>query len=265
MRYSKRMLTMLITVTLLTAALVGCGSDDSNENAAPTETMPAPDAVLEESVEQIQAAESLELEMDVQGSPVTLDVVGLELPAEYPLLFKYARGIFQAPDRINANIQFSLGNFSTTADLIAVDRDHYFRGDLLTANRWINDELIPGFSPAELMSPEIGIPHALASVTGLTIQERTRMRGLDVFHLSGSIQASAVHSLTFGLIKNQDGDLAIEIYVSANDYRIAQIRLTEPPPNAGDEPTTWDISILNYNQSVEISTPAADNTPANAD
>lgn len=259
MRYSKRLLSLLISAALLVTILVACGDNDDNAGtSSQTETLPPPDTVLREGVEQIQEADSIELEMDVQGSPVQLDVVGLDLPDEYPLLFKYARGIFQAPDRINANIQFSLGNFSTTADLIAVDREHYFRGDLLTANRWINDELIPGFSPAELMSPEIGIPHALASITGLTMQERTRLRGLDVFRLSGSIQASAVHSLTFGLIRNREGDLAIEVYVSANDHRIAQIRLVEPPPSTEAEPTTWDISILNYNQSVSISPPATE-------
>ncbi len=257
MHYAKRLLALFITTALLGFALTGCG--DTNSNDIATETLPNADAMLEEGVEQMQRAQSIELEMDVTGAPVEMDVVGLELPDDHPLLFKHARGIFQAPDRINASIQFSLGNISTTADLIALDRDHYFRSDLLTANRWINAELIPGFSPAELMSPEIGIPHALTSITGLTMHGRTRLRDLEVFHLSGSIQASAVHTLTFGLVQSRDGELAIEVYISANDFRVAQITLIEPPPNAEGEPTTWDISILDYNQSVSITAPSINN------
>ncbi len=256
----KRLLNMLIITALLALTAIGCGSsdDDSNTDNA---NLPEAESLLQDSVNQITAAESIEVEMDVSGYPVPVKFDGLTLPSETPLHFKYARGIFQAPDRMNASIQFSLGNFSTTADLIALDRDHYFRGDLLTANRWINDELIQGFSPAALLSQEMGIPFALASITGLQMLGRTRMQGIDMFHLSGTIQANAVHSLTFGLMRSKDGELKIEVYISANDYRVAQIMLTEPPPttDAQDETTTWEISILNYNQAVNITAPSMNN------
>lgn len=260
MRLSKRLLTLLSATALFASILAGCGGQDDDANGnAQTETLPAPQPLLERSVEQITEAESIELEMDVTGYPVKIDVVDLELPEELPLYFKYARGTYQAPDRIHANIQFSLGNFSTTADLIALNQDHYFRGDLLTANRWINAELIPGFSPAALLSPEIGIPFALASITGLQIIERTRLRGIDVFHLTGSIQASAVHTLTLGMIRSKDGELSIEVYISANDNRVAQIKLLDPaPPNDSEEPTTWYVNILDYNQEVSIDAPTMD-------
>lgn len=257
MRHSKRLLALLSAIGLFVSALAGCGGQDNDTNGnAQTETLPAPRPLLDRSVEQITEAESIELEMDVTGYPVEIEVVNLELPDELPLYFRYARGIYQAPDRINANIQFSLGNFSTTADLIALNQDHYFRGDLLTANRWINAELIPGFSPAALLSPEIGIPFALASITGLQIIERTRLRGIDVFHLTGSIQASAVHTLTFGMIRSKNGELSIEVYISANDSRVAQIKLIDPAPvDESEEPTTWYVNILDYNQDVSIDAP----------
>lgn len=257
MCFSKHLLTLLSASALFASVLVGCGGqgDDANGNAQ-TETLPAPQLLLERGVEQITDAESIELEMDVTGYPVEIEAVNLDLPEALPLYFKYARGTYQAPDRIHANIQFSLGNFSTTADLIALNQDHYFRGDLLTANRWINAELIPGFSPAALLSPEIGIPFALASITGLQIIERTRLRGIDVFHLTGSIQASAVHSLTFGMIRSKDGELSIEVYISANDNRVAQIKLIDPAPTSvSEEPTTWFVNILDYNQEVSIDAP----------
>lgn len=257
MRDIKRLLNMLMIMALLALTMIGCSSGD-DDTTTDDANLPEAGPLLEDSVEQITEAESIEVEMDVRGYPVEVEVDGLDLPPELPLHFKYARGIFQAPDRMNASIQFSLGNFSTTADLIALDRDHYFRGDLLTANRWINDELIQGFSPAALLSQEMGIPFALASITGLEMLGRTRLHGIDMFRLGGTIQASAVHSLTFGLIRSRDGELTIEVYISTNDYRVAQIRLIEPPPTADaqNDATTWEISILNYNQAVEITAPS---------
>lgn len=259
MRTVKNLLNMLIIITMLAVGTAGCGSDDQNDNAddAQSEDLPEPLLLLEESVEKLQEAESIEIEMDVEGYPVEVEVENLELPENMPILFKYARGIFQSPDRMQANIQFSLGDFSTTADLIALSSDHYFRGDLLTANRWINAELIPGFSPAALMSAEIGIPFALASITGLQMLDRTRLRGNDVFHLAGMIDADDVHTLTLGLIRSSSGQLGIEVYISAFDYRVAKITLVDPPPADVDEAeaTTWEINILNYDQAVTITAP----------
>lgn len=261
MRLSRRLFVMLSAIALLVSVLTGCdGQDDDTTDGAQPETLPAPKPLLDKSVEQIEEAESIELEMDVSGYPVEIEVVNLEMPEELPIYFNYARGVYEAPDRISASIQFSLGDFSTTAELIALNQDHYFRGDLLTANRWINAELIPGFSPSALLSPERGIPFALVSITGLQIIERTKLRGIDVFHLTGSIQASAVHTLTLGMIRSKDGELAIEVYIATNDNRVAQIKLIDPPPDdLNEEPTTWHVNILDYNQDVSISAPDMEN------
>lgn len=259
----RKPIAAVLTMALLVLGMAaGCG--DSSPETSPTLT-PTLDArvVLEESAQQLMTAESIELEMNVSGHPVEIKGVNLDLPAGFMLLFKYARGIFQAPDRMNANIEFGVGNLSTTADLIALDRDQYFRSDILTANRWISGEVIEGFSPAALLSDETGIPNALRSIDSPEIVGTQRLKGLDVFELRGTIQASAVHSLTFGLVRTRDGTIQVQVYVDIQNWRLAQITLTEPPPAnaAEDEPTIWDISILNYNQSVSITAPTIGSTP----
>ncbi|RPI94635.1 MAG: hypothetical protein EHM39_12170, partial [Chloroflexi bacterium] len=152
---------MIISVILIIVAalwLAGCGGDDEKT----PEELPAPRPLLEESAEQIQDASSLEVEMDVEGYPVELSVDRLDtVPVDVPLEFKYAKGVFQAPDRLEATFQVSLGVVSTTADLVALGREHYLRGDMLTANQWINTEVIRGFSPASLLARPGGIAYAL--------------------------------------------------------------------------------------------------------
>lgn len=237
--------------------IAGCNGDNGNDNDA--DDLPPVGSLLDESAGYIRDASSFELEIDVNGYPVELTVGALNLPVDVPLQFKYARGVFQAPDRIEANVQFSLGEISTTADLIAIDHDHYLRGDI-TSNRWIQEELIKGFTPQSLISDSGGIPDALVSIGSGQMVGRIDLDGLDVFHIHGTIEANAVNALTFGLIRTREGLLAIDVYVLVDDHRVAQIVLVEPPPaaNSEDEPTTWLINLMEYDNDVSIAAPAMD-------
>jgi hypothetical protein len=251
MRYLRRMIVWMICAALL---LAGCKGNDNK----PTSELPAARPLLDESANQIQNASSLDVELNVEGYPVELGTTTLDtMPADSPVYFKYAKGVFEAPDRLEATIEFSVGVLNTTATLIALDRDHYLRSDLLTANHWINAEIIPGFSPASLMAQPGGIASALESVNNLEMIGQEDMDGLEVFHLRGTVQASAFYSLTFGLIRTQTGEIEIEVYISVNDRRVALIKLVEPPPadvqDSGN--TTWAINFLDYNRDVTITPP----------
>ncbi len=247
-------LYVLSTFAVLATLLVGCGGNSSADD-----TLPEPYTLLQKSVAQLEQVSSLELEIDTSGYPVTLDLE-LDLPEDIPLFFYYAHGVFQAPNRLSATIQFGLGAVTTMAEMIILGHDHYFRGDLLTANRWLNAELIPGFSPDLLFSDEIGIPHALRAITRLEMVGRQRLRGREVYYLRGAVQASAIYALTFGLMRTTEGELKIEVYIGTKDWRVAQLTLVEPPPADAntDEPTIWKISFLNYNAEVNITAPSLD-------
>jgi hypothetical protein len=252
MRYVGRMIVWMICAALLIASCKG-------NNNKPITELPAAQPLLDESANQIQNASSLDVEIDVEGYPVELGTTTLDaVPTDVPLYFKYAKGVFQAPDRLEATIEFSVGVVSTTATLIAIDHDHYLRSDLLTANHWINAEIIPGFSPASLTARPGGIASALESINNLEMVGQEDMDGLEVFHLRGTVQASAFYSLTFGLIRTQTGEINIEVYITVSDHRVAVIKLYEPPPAdvTNSEDTTWAINILDYNRDVTITPPS---------
>ncbi len=250
---------MRICALMLAAVLVisGCGGDKKQS----PETLPEPTALLEKGAAQIQEATSFSYELDVDGYPVSIQLSGPSLPIDAPLAFKYAKGVFEAPDRLYASIQFSVGDFSTTAELIALDHNHYFRGELLTGNQWINQELIQGFTPASFKAQPGGIASALETIDQIEMVGKEDLDGIDAFHLRGTITAQAVYSLTFGLIRTTEGQLTIEVYIQVSDERVIQITITEPAPSdAGDDqaPTLWKFSFADYNQDVTISAPATD-------
>jgi hypothetical protein len=83
------------------------------------------------------------------------------------------------------------------------------------------------------------------------------VEGLNVFRLRGTVEASAVHALTFGLIRSKHGLLKIEVYIEVGERRVAMIKLLDPPPADVEdaEDTTWMINILDYNRDVSITPP----------
>lgn len=243
-----------LLVLLAVMALSACGMGD-DKTPEPT---PDPQALLADSVSQLQNASSFKYEIDVSGYQVNVPIEGLDLPDDVDVSFKYARGEFKVPDRLSARIQFRLGVLSTTADLIMVNDEQYFRGELLTGNRWLQAELIPGFSPALLMAQPGGIAHTLSTLTDLILVGRQDVNGLSAYRLRGRVDAGRIFSLTLGLSRATSGLLDIEVYVGMRDRRVVRVALIEPPPDwaADAEPTTWLINLSDYNAPVNIEAPS---------
>jgi hypothetical protein len=244
----------LLILLTLSLAIAACGGDD------PAPPPPEPQALLAEGISQLQAATSFRYEIDVSGYPIAVSIEGVELPEELPISFKHASGTLQVPDRLSARIQLRMGVLSMTADLVALHDQQFFRGQLLTGNRWLQATFIPGFVPSLLLANPGGIPHTLSTISDLTLVGRQDLNGLSAYHLSGQIEAEHVFSLTLGLSRTKTGPLAIDVFVQPADRRVARIVLVEPPPEwaADAEPTRWQISLSDYSAPVNITAPTTD-------
>lgn len=249
MRYLRFVVLLGLCATL---ALAGCG--DGKDEA---EALPEARPLLEEAVTKIQEADSFQLEISVSGYPVQIDVGNFELPEDFPLVFQYAEGGFVAPDQLEASVQVTLGDLGTTVQMIALGRDQYMQSDLLTQDRWIKQEIIPGFTPASLMAADGGITDALSSINNLAMVGREDLDGLDVYHISGTVEASEVYSITFGLIGTTAGELQVDVYILDDDHYVDRLVLHEPlPADVEDQdPTKWTIMLHSYNEPVTISVP----------
>ncbi len=243
----------MISVALV---LAGCNGDKKPE--------PLPEArpLLEEVAAKIQDAQSFQLEISVSGYPVVIETTDFKLPADFPLLFRYAKGVFVAPDRLHADVEVSLGDLTATAELIAIDRDQYLRSDLLTQNRWLKAEIIAGFSPVSLMAPDGGIAYALHSITDVKMVGEKDVDGVNMYLLTGTIKASDVNAVTFGLIGTTEGTIAVDVYIVKEDRLVDKLVLHEPLPAGveNQEPTTWTIRIMDYNKPAEVAAPELEPT-----
>jgi hypothetical protein len=243
----------MISVALV---LAGCNGDKKPE--------PLPEAgpLLEEVAGKIQNAQTFKLEISVSGYPVTIGTTDFELPADLPLWFRYAKGVFVAPDRLHADVEVSLGDLATTAELIAIDRDQYLRSDLLTQDRWLEVEIIRDFSPASLMAPNGGIAYALHSITDAKMVGEKDVDGVNMYLLTGLIKASDVNAVTFGLIGTTEGTIAVDVYILKEGHLVDKLVLHEPLPAGVEdqEPTTWTIGIMDYNESAAVEAPEVGST-----
>jgi len=247
MRYMK---WIVVWCVLLTLILTACGDEDESPDK-----MPEARSLLSEAAGKVQNAQYFKLEIRVSGYPVPISAGGLQLPAEM-MTFQNAQGAYAAPDKLSASAQFNVNDAGLGANIVAVGEEQYIQIDLLGSN-WFKQAIIPGFSPAQLMAPESGIAAALKSITNVKMIGKEDLDGLDVYHLTGKIQASNVNSLTFGLIPTQNGLLDIDVYISVEDHEIEMFTLHEPLPDGVEDqaPTTWTISIFDYNEPVDIQAP----------
>lgn len=252
MRHFLKQITWLVLAAVLAA---GCNSDGSGKNE---DDQPEALPLLTEATETLQNASTFEMEIDVSGYPVAINISGIELPEDTALTFQYAKGVFVAPNRLKADIQFSLGALGTTAELIAIDQDQYLQLELLPAGGWMQGALIEGFTPNSLLDENTGIPHALTTITSLELVGEKDLDGIDTYHLRGTVNAGDVNTLTFGLIKTKSGQLAIDVYILTENRLIERIVLNEPPPDDAEddaEPTIWTITITGYNTPATVEAP----------
>ncbi len=255
MRLSHRLAALAVALVALAAALGACNGNGNESDPTPS---PDPHALLTDAIDKLASASSFVIEISVRGLPVKIKVGDITLPEEIPVYFEYARGTFVAPDRLQAAIDIKVADAVTRTELVALGSDQYMRSDLLTQGNWVQEEVIGGFSPADLLAPETGIPSALARVRNLELVGRTDLDGVPVHHLTGIIDAQDVYTLTFGLIGTRDGEVSLDIYLLTDGNWVEQIVMEEPLPadaEEGAEPTRWQISVLDYNQEITITAP----------
>lgn len=254
-----RQLRQLFVLTCVLAALVAAlGACNTNDGDGEPTAVPSARTLLNDAIRQIASATSFLIEISVSGLPVRIQVADAVLPEELALVFEYARGTFVAPDRLQAEIDVRVADAVTRTEVIALGDDQFMRSDLLTQGNWVKENVIVGFSPSDLLAPDRGIPSALSKIRNLELVERTDLDGVPVYHLTGSIEAQDVYSLTFGLMGTREGQMSLDIYLLTDGNWVEQIVMREPLPASaeeGAEPTRWTINVLDYNQDITINAP----------
>lgn len=243
----KRTWSVLLLI-LVAGLLVACDRDKKDEDDTP----PDAQALLSKAAESINTAESFRLELRQEGVPTLIETTLLE---NIVITFTSAQAYFVQPDRVQAVVTVAFGDAAQEVELVVVQDRQYLKHGLLTQGEWSQQDIAPGFQPADLQSPEKGIGGALLAIQNLEYVDEEELDGVPVYHLRGVVAAERVRSVTVGLMASQAGNVDIDVYVRRDDTgRVAKIVLKEPATEP-DTFTTWSISFDSYNQEFEIEEP----------
>jgi hypothetical protein len=254
----KRLLVLLLVLSLFLAA---CGGDDDenneNESNGGDATSAAVDtaALIENAAQQLESAESFQLELEATGAPVLLnsETIGLEIP----VAFQRAAGVFVAPNSIQAKVGILLEDVVTEVDMVTVGAEQFLKHNFITANEWRAMQFSPTFSPDTLISGDQSIPAALRTLESVEYIEETELDGVEVHHIRAQVDAAKVSAVTVGLIGTTEGKITANVYIRSDTGRLERLVLEEPinPEIDPENPTVWTIALYDYNGDYTITKP----------
>jgi hypothetical protein len=231
---------MLILLGLVATVLVACNNDDGNGN---NDDLPEPRPLLNETADHFDEATAFEMQLRQNGEPTLVtEALGV------PITFDRAQAIFVAPDRLSALVNVAIDALTQEVEIVVVGGDQYAKNRFLTAGQWQEFVFASGFNGRDLQSDELGIGNALRDVQNLELQGREEIDSVQVYHLTGDVDARKVRSVTVGLIGTRTGIIPIEIFVRTRDSFLARIILTEPPKDESETETVWTVDFFGYNR-----------------
>lgn len=242
---------------LLILLLAACnGNDDNNGNNSENGTDDPPDiaVLVERAAQQLDEAQSFQLVLEANGTPIYLDPEAIGFPL--PIQFRRAEGVFVAPDMLGGSVNLQIQDAVAEASLIVVGQDQYVNHVLITLNNWQLLTFSQDFNPGTLTQGEQSIPAALRTLQGAEYLGEVELDGVSMHHIRGEIEASRVSAVTVGLIGATEGFIEAELYIRSNDERLERLDLSEPRPDIGaDEPTLWRIELYDYNGDYSVERP----------
>lgn len=248
----KRWFLLSVLLVLVLAACNGDEKKDEENNKGGEATPVTAATLLENAATKIDEANTFEMVLEANGAPVALNAAAVGLNAD--LFFKKAQGVFVAPDSLGGVVEIALDEVVTELEIIIVGNDQFLKQSLITQNKWQAVSISPDFTPASLKG-DTGIASAIRSLQNPEYVGEEDLDGLPVHHLRGEIDAALVQSVTVGFIGTSEGNIQADLYIRTDNGLLEKLVLEEPLAAESAEPTTWTISLYNYNEDFVVEAP----------
>jgi hypothetical protein len=193
-------------------------------------------------VAQLEAAQSFELTLAVSGAPVLLDAESAGMDLSIGVVG--AEGYVTRPNGVQAVVNVQIEDVQTQVNIIALGGEQFTKHILLTGNRWQALAFSENFNAQGLLSGDTSLTAALASISNLEYVGQTEVDGVQMYHLRGQVEAARVKNVTVGLVRAEEGLLAVDLYLRTRDQRLERLVIEEPV--LPDQATTWTLGFYNY-------------------
>ncbi|MBZ0306806.1 MAG: LppX_LprAFG lipoprotein [Anaerolineae bacterium] len=239
---------LLSLILLLTLAACNGDVEEKTEEATPVNAQ----TLISNAAAKIDEANTFELVLEVSGAPILLNAE--EIGLNESLAFRRAQGVFVAPDKLGGTVEIALEDIVTELEIILVGNQQFIKQAFITGGEWQEMTFSENFTPASLKG-ETGIANAIRSMQQVEYVGEKELDGLAVYHIRGVVDAGLVKSITVGFIGTSQGNIQTDLYVRKDDGLLEKLVLQEPLQEGAEAPTTWTISLYNYNEEYTIEIP----------
>lgn len=227
---------------------------DSNESQSISDD---PAELITDAAVNMDGASSFRLYLDYLSGP-NIDLGNEEITGGVDVTFHSADAVYMQPDRLQAEVSVTFLATTDSVDLIAIENQQYINHVLITNGQW-QEATFTDFQPGNLQSKEQGIGQILRSMEKLEYLGIEERDGGDMYHIRGTVDAEAVHALTFGLISSTER-ITVDLYMWTQDRYISEINLKEPVIPEADtlKPGLWKITFSQYDKEFNIERPTVE-------
>jgi lipoprotein LprG len=234
-RFSSHRLLLLLTVTVM-IALGACANGDNGDDADAEE-------ILDNAAERFKETSSAHFELEIDGT-IGIDEQGM-------LQLGGVTGEIERPANARADASVVFGGSTVSLEMIASDGDMFMR-NLLTGD-WERAPSDLAYDPARIFDEDEGISAIIEQLQGVEIEGEESVDGTNAWHLSGEVDTDAVRQLAGDFFEGDQLD--VDIWVATDDYRLLRVELHDTD---ADEPMSWELSLTNHDEPVEIDPPELD-------
>lgn len=235
LKHPARILILLAAAMLVLGACAnGNGDDDDTQDAG---------EIIDAASERFDETSSAHFELDIDGS-IGIDEEGmLELGA--------VSGEIVRPAGARADASIVFGGSSVSMEMIASEGEMFIR-NILTGD-WERAPSDLEYDPARIFDEDDGISSIIEQLENIEREGEDSVGGTDAWHLTAQVDTGAVRNLAGDFFEGEQ--LNVDIWVARDDYRLLRVELHDAD---AEEPMSWELSLSNHDESVEITPPDLD-------
>lgn len=224
-------------VVLLYLSAVACGSA-----AVSTLTPPSLDAaaIFAKAAQRFESLESFSFRLTHEGggTPIT---GGLEV--------EVAEGVVLNPDRAQINIEAVVGGGFVRVKAITIGDDVYLTNPFTGKFELLSTS----DAPTGFFDPSGGVGAIMMDTKEASLIGQEEAEGTLTFHLTGTIDSSALQSITGSAIEGSP--IQAHVWIGTEDFLVRRITLTGRITAAEKDGITRTIILFDFNKPVSIEPP----------
>lgn len=232
----------LLFLTLI-VSLTGCNKSSS----VPSPTPLSPVEIISKGVDRLKSTSGFHFTIERTGALAYID-------SNNTLAVSRIDGDFVTPDRVKGKIRVSAGGFPAEVSIVSIAGQFWQTNPLNQS--W--EQYDPGtvFNPASLFDAQTGIqPMLQMDLSDLKLvgeEKLDKWPGQQLYHLSGLMKGERIASITYDLIG--PANLNVDLWITVDTFEVDRIQIVNPVEGS-EQPTTWTIDFLNYDQKADIQPP----------